>query len=383
MSFQGTEKIQSFIRQISSLYMVNTVYAIGLTIFAIFCWGVASSSFDITGSKNFLYVSSSLLFAMYVFKVCMEHSCFVRNRVTHEESQLVISSVNAVVTFGLIYFVAQNEKLNEILYFIHHFSPALLFILISPLTWKKKDVRFFGFFGFLEWLTLLAVFFWTGGLLIRLLEEGSWFPLVGNAVIFVSPFIVSYLRKRHLSELAEKMHHEIYVDTLTQIGNRKLFYDTYDQIRERNKIGSLEKDGIVLVYVDIDFFKQYNDYYGHNMGDECLQVVASSIKEIAESIGLLSYRLGGEEFLIFGAINESEWDEAIDKDVIHLWRKGKYYIEHEHEASPFKKITLSAGACFVDRKKIYTQNAASVTKVADNLLYQAKENGRKTLVIED
>jgi diguanylate cyclase (GGDEF)-like protein len=187
--------------------------------------------------------------------------------------------------------------------------------------------------------------------------------------------------------LTSRIKDEIYTDVLTGLQNRRAFYDYYDAVRE--KVRDSRSPGVdsvrfhlILIFADIDFFKKYNDHYGHDAGDECLKRVGGFLSESFGAMGLNAYRIGGEEFLLCGTVVDSELKRLLSNDILKSWQAGGMKLPIEHHQSPFQKITLSGGLVSVEQEKIYSSNAAGITKLADELLYKSKVH-RNTLSLSD
>ncbi|WP_343550605.1 diguanylate cyclase [Pantoea sp.] len=164
------------------------------------------------------------------------------------------------------------------------------------------------------------------------------------------------------------------VDGLTGLANRRQF----DALLEQALLRS-EKTGepLSLVMIDIDFFKRYNDTYGHVAGDECLQDVGQALKESVKYHGDVVARYGGEEFAIilpctriFEAMNVAE------RAVNNVQASG---IAHATTDIIDGVVTISAGySTLISSGK--TGEAEQLKQEADKALYQAKRNGRNRAV---
>jgi len=165
------------------------------------------------------------------------------------------------------------------------------------------------------------------------------------------------------------------VDGLTQIPNRRCFDKKLElewQLMKR------EKDSLSLILCDIDFFKLYNDRYGHQGGDECLKQVADILASNAQRAGDLAARYGGEEF----AVILSRTDVQGAKQVAEAIRRDLKAAAIVHAASKVSEfITLSMG--------IATTVPAAGSSIeeligqADRALYRAKLEGRDRIVALD
>lgn len=160
-----------------------------------------------------------------------------------------------------------------------------------------------------------------------------------------------------------------FIDNLTGINNRKLL--NILEAKTRDKGLSVNTNVLMM---DIDYFKRYNDTYGHMMGDEALKMVAGILKKNLRKKDFL-IRYGGEEFLV---VIDNITDD-IARDIAERIRKGVIDSGIPHMSSSVSSVvTLSMGLC-INR----TENAAlsDVIRAADELLYKAKENGRNRLEI--
>lgn len=156
-------------------------------------------------------------------------------------------------------------------------------------------------------------------------------------------------------------------DSLTGIANRRLFDELLQH--EWRRCARVKKP-LSLIMLDIDFFKQYNDTYGHQTGDLCLKSVAAQILRSASRPGDLAARYGGEEFAL--VLGETDLDGA--KWVANHIRQHVAELKLKHASSPSNFVTVSCGVSSVvptDKLDIHT-----LLKSADHALYQAKENGR-------
>jgi diguanylate cyclase (GGDEF)-like protein len=173
-----------------------------------------------------------------------------------------------------------------------------------------------------------------------------------------------HFANKKLKEMSDK-------DFLTNIANkRKLDRMTYMYWNSLKKLsGSLS-----IMIADIDFFKQYNDHYGHVKGDSCLVRVATAINEVAEkNLGVVG-RYGGEEFFVI--LPNRSFDEAL---VIGEEIRKKV----EEESIPNKAlgedkfVTISAGVATIVPTDDF--NLDFFINVCDNKLYEAKKNGRNRI----
>lgn len=158
------------------------------------------------------------------------------------------------------------------------------------------------------------------------------------------------------------------LDGLTGIANRRMFDQTLDREWARAK---RDKSPLSLIMLDIDFFKEYNDYYGHTQGDECLKQVAKALRGVSKRTVDLVGRYGGEEFVFI-------LPETNKTNALHFVEQCLSAIKQQklpHIPSTVNDVvTVSAGvSTFIPVGEI---QSSALIECADKLLYQAKKNGR-------
>jgi diguanylate cyclase (GGDEF)-like protein len=163
------------------------------------------------------------------------------------------------------------------------------------------------------------------------------------------------------------------VDALTQVANRRTFNERFQEEWNRCR---RDASAMSLILCDVDYFKKYNDYYGHQVGDSCLKKIAAILKENCQRASDLVARYGGEEFaLILGGI-------ALE-DATHLGEKIRAQVQESkipHRANPNGDyVTLSLGVASVIPDE--TQKNTDLISQADIALYEAKLSGRDRVVV--
>ena len=166
----------------------------------------------------------------------------------------------------------------------------------------------------------------------------------------------------------EEENEKIFFDGLTGIYNRRFF----DETITRTILSLSRSDSILsLMLIDIDFFKKYNDTYGHIAGDECIKIVADILSKNTTRADDFVARYGGEEFVIV-LPNTTEDGAHIIADRIMTKIREQNII---HETSEIAKhITVSIG--FTTGYVKHTHTANDFIKVADEMLYKSKHQGR-------
>jgi len=178
--------------------------------------------------------------------------------------------------------------------------------------------------------------------------------------------------ERELQKVNAQLQRLVLIDGLTKIGNRRHF----DEYLE-TECGRLSRGGTALsmILCDIDYFKKYNDRYGHQAGDECLikvaQVIASALRRPTD----LAARYGGEEF----AVIMPNTDEEGAQQVADLIRQAVFDLQISHQNSQVAEfVTLSIGIAIAMPNQ--QCSPALLIKTADDALYHVKENGRNGIL---
>lgn len=127
---------------------------------------------------------------------------------------------------------------------------------------------------------------------------------------------------------------------------------------------------------DVDFFKQYNDNYGHAAGDQILKDVSQAILNSYRRRGDYTFRLGGEEFGVICNITTTQDAEML----ANLTRQAIEKLNLTHNHSPLGQITISCGV-YVGQGSDIPQDEKEVYIAADKALYEAKENGRNRVSV--
>jgi two-component system, chemotaxis family, response regulator WspR len=158
-------------------------------------------------------------------------------------------------------------------------------------------------------------------------------------------------------------------DGLTQLANRRAFEESLDQEWRR---GVRDQKPLSFVLIDIDYFKAYNDRYGHVRGDECLQQVARVVGQGARRASDLALRYGGEEFGLLLPNTPAEGARVVAERVRE--QVAKLELLHEGRPDGVRHVTASVGVATVIPNA--QEQRGVVVEAADAALYQAKRRGR-------
>lgn len=181
----------------------------------------------------------------------------------------------------------------------------------------------------------------------------------------------AHLTLKHQSDLLRSL---AYVDGLTGISSRRHF-DQYIEAQMGHAFRKQESLGVLLI--DIDFFKQYNDRYGHIAGDDCLRQVAQSLKQSCLRSADMVARYGGEEFVLV-------LPDTNERGLERIAQRIKQQLEQEaiaHIGSPTSLLTVSAGGAVYLPGEL-PDDAEAMLILADTMLYKAKAEGRNRSCIE-
>ncbi|MDD3450718.1 diguanylate cyclase [Sulfurimonas sp.] len=176
-----------------------------------------------------------------------------------------------------------------------------------------------------------------------------------------------------IRDITDKKRIEQYsiTDALTGLYNRR-FFDV--QFAKEYKISKRDGKNLVLLMIDIDYFKQYNDFYGHQKGDETLRAVAKTMQLLFKRANDYVYRLGGEEFAV--SFYAGTQDEALER--AELLRKTIQSQKIEHASSKILDyLSLSIGLAFLP--KVCKMDVAGIYQATDEALYSAKNGGRNRI----
>jgi len=175
-------------------------------------------------------------------------------------------------------------------------------------------------------------------------------------------------RTAALEEANKQLHRLATLDGLTLVANRRRFDEYWQQ---QWQIVMQQQQPLTLILVDIDYFKAFNDHYGHQAGDECLWKVAQAINMALKRPTDLVARYGGEEFAVVLPYTTLEGGCRIAENIM----TEVHTLNLTHDQSLVSdRITLSLGICCVmPRPEISCKTPIAI---ADKALYQAKQEGR-------
>ncbi|OWY39410.1 hypothetical protein CEK28_08010 [Xenophilus sp. AP218F] len=197
-------------------------------------------------------------------------------------------------------------------------------------------------------------------------KEPRWFlmrvvPLPGSR----DHCVITHFNITDRKQIEEKVAYLSLHDVLTGLGNRRHFLEVYRRAWLRHL---RHRQPLSLLMIDIDYFKAYNDAFGHVAGDRCLEQVAQVLARHAQRADDCTVRYGGEEFLVL--LSDTPQDKALA--VAEAMRK-------EVAALPLRQaddrpVTISIG--LASATPAQTAGGPLLVELADRMLYQAKNRGR-------
>jgi len=202
------------------------------------------------------------------------------------------------------------------------------------------------------------------------------------AILLISFYVFRSIQNDHtkleetmkkLKRANKKLENVSYTDSLTSLYNRRYFNHVYAKEIKRAKRNN---NYITFMMIDIDFFKQYNDTYGHVEGDYALKSVAKVLKDTLKRPGDYVFRLGGEEFGVLLAETDCSNSAKLARDICDAVRERE--IKHEtSKVHEFVTVSIGVTCCIADDA---LEDEVLISR-ADEMLYEAKESGRDRYVI--
>ncbi|WP_260294728.1 GGDEF domain-containing protein [Sedimenticola hydrogenitrophicus] len=217
-------------------------------------------------------------------------------------------------------------------------------------------------------LTADGGYVWVRDVVHVLRENGVTTALVG--------FIFDISERKKMEDVLLRLNRQLealsFHDALTGVANRRMYDKTMGAEWAR---AHRNQEPMSLIVIDIDHFKEYNDRYGHVMGDECLVEVATALRGVSSRSTDLLARYGGEEFVLM--LPNTDRHAALE--LAERCRAVVAELRIPHAASGASDvITISAGLSTIVPSA--NTHPASVFDTADKMLYQAKQKGRNCVV---
>jgi len=197
------------------------------------------------------------------------------------------------------------------------------------------------------------------------------FLVILTAIMFANRRLISEITRR--KEVEKRLELMSVTDALTSLYNRRHFNEMFVQMINSAK---RENQNICFAILDVDFFKQYNDTYGHHAGDAVLKRFAKVMRASTLRPDDYCFRLGGEEFgiLFKGTQTAEQAKRFVERIRANLENE---HIEHKN-SSASNYVTASFGLVIKEANSV--EESDKLYQEADELLYQAKESGRNRVI---
>ncbi len=220
----------------------------------------------------------------------------------------------------------------------------------------------------------MAIIVVSRSLLLELAPEVFSRTIISSQIIWPAFSVISgmFAILSFTEEAQLKLKKESNTDPLTMLANRRSMNTALSNewARARRHDRSL-----ALVMLDVDCFKEYNNQYGHQAGDKCLQEVAAVIKGSAQRAEDMAARYGGEEFLLI----YPDTDVVTAQHLATAVCTAVAALKMPHQKSPLNLVTISAGVAVLDKNNY--QGVDELLRAADMALFKAKQNGRNQIHI--
>jgi diguanylate cyclase (GGDEF)-like protein len=199
--------------------------------------------------------------------------------------------------------------------------------------------------------------------------------MVSNMIVMRNSYMELTQINRKVEEENTFLQKRSETDPLTGMYNRLKLNEYSDDAFDKAVIN---RSTIAVEILDIDYFKQYNDNYGHQAGDDCIKFIANTLLDMAKEDGIFTARYGGDEFVV---IYEGLSKEAVEEKVKKL-RDTIYKANWEHLFSlSDDRVTISQGICYGTPDGKATLFA--YLQLADEMLYEVKQESRNNYKLCD
>lgn len=196
-----------------------------------------------------------------------------------------------------------------------------------------------------------------------------------HCLIQINDVTIAVGREKLLREQTLVLRSQTFSDGLTGVANRRQFDVTLErEMRRALRTGN----PLSLLMIDIDHFKDYNDYYGHQQGDACLIQVAAELAAMLKRPTDLLARYGGEEFAAI--LPDTNDQQALQMAEAIRLRTAELRIPHEKTGDALRHITVSIGAA--TKHTDQPLDIATLIGAADRALYLSKRSGRNRVTAQ-
>jgi len=354
-----------FSNNLLSIRQANRIVAIFAGVFSVY---------PILIEKDLLKALVYLATALIAFLIALFANYKMQTELVNNKFIYILTTVYYanIMLFGIFLGVWKNNDTNT-----YNYAVTFMCILICALSLFINPPIFN------LCLTLISMAIFSAATII-LKPYQYWSIDVCNMLFagFISLFLNWHISKLRmgmelsttlLEDERNKYHDQSIIDELTQLRNRRDYMNTFHRFLFNYRASD---DWLCVAIADIDFFKNYNDHYGHPKGDDCLRSIGEVLNNLRDTMGIYVARVGGEEFSMLWF----EKDAANVNSVVANLTKQIRELNISHEKSKISEyVTMSIGV-YVVRCGVYT-NTQILYDLADKALYAAKAGGRNCAVI--
>jgi diguanylate cyclase (GGDEF)-like protein len=320
--------------------------------------------FLVFGLYYFIVQSLYLLGSMMLFSVML--MIYAIYRVKYEKNIKITTTIVITTVFSVLIAIVILKKAEHFTLIWTIFVPIATIFVYGT----KKGLNFtIGFYTIVFILTYQGINIW---------QDGAWNQLsyaryvLASILLTIVIYVLELSLENALKALQERIEREkSYIEQLTQHAITdpltKLYNRRYlDEIFNKDFQIAVKSNSLyVFVILDLDYFKNYNDTYGHKAGDDVLVKVSKILTDNMRRESDYAFRVGGEEFACL----------ILTKNAANMFT----LIEKvRQEIEDTKLITASFGVCIIDNFE--HKNFDEMYKEADKFLYEAKDNGRNQVV---
>lgn len=327
-----------------------------------------------------LFLLASFWFVVAIITALI-YQFFIRNSMNYKLIQTFTYTYFALYiiwgfTSNLLVFLMDNET------FLSYF---IIFIFFSSLIFLVKPLASFAIILSIDIISIASYYYLPLYYNVPQMDNYNWLIYLETlSIASVLAFVITVLLYRNFIQdfnknytikgLNKELTYHLKMDSLTEIFNRREFTRLLSEAKE----GLIERqDWVTIGVVDIDYFKQYNDTYGHLEGDHCLHEVAQCIQNTVcskyENASVA--RFGGEEFVFYIPEHSPENVASLFPEITDKITE----LNIEHKGSLISDtLTVSVGGCTTIPYE--GCDLHQIVNLADMLLYEAKKDGRNKVV---
>lgn len=353
---------------------------------------------DLQSFRRMVIVNSILYASVFIF-----FSFTIINFLSYEYFISVIDVISGIISVYALYKLRKNKILKD----ASNIATANLFIFFISFTFINQSndfglvwTLFFPLFAILvhghKRGIIISGLFYIVLFPIAFNGIGSWQESPWNLHSFIrlvfSSILLSYVIyfyelaqeksekqlesiRKNEEEILRKLRLFSNTDSLTKLYNRRYFNEIIPKLLS---LSQRNKNCFTFFILDVDFFKEYNDFYGHQAGDTALRSIADTLKKTVQRNDDFVFRLGGEEFGGVVITNDmAPIDFLMQKILDNI-----ISLKIPHERSNVSKY-LTASIGYVALEVNENTTIETIYKQADNALYQAKKEGRNLAVKAD